>query len=468
MNGSVSAVSQDLHDFVADYSEKFGDDVLRLDKAVLSPNQELTAIVAALSQQARAPMVIAEHVHGLDCAVITNVFASRARLARVLAVEELELHAEYQRRAQGAVTPVTVSSGPALDVVVAGDEVDVRSVPMLRHFEGDAGPYITSGIIVAETADGHGNMSYHRAMVHTTDSLATSLHSRGDLWRMLQMAAEAGTILPVAMVIGGHPLFMLAASARVPFETDERDLAGGLFGSPLEVVRTPIHGIRVPATADYVLEGTIDASDHVAEGPFGEFSGYSSNRSTNNLFRVQAITHRSKPMLVDVVGGNTSDHLNLSRIPREAEMAEKLKSRFPDVVRVHWPTAGTHFLCFVSVRQRREGLARQVMLGLLGWDPYVKLVVAVDEDVDVTRDADVLWAIAVHFQPHRDLLVVDGLPGSPLDPSASMEGTTSRMGLDATRSAGFSGTRISIAAPAMDRARDLLGRLVGGGGAAGE
>ena len=302
MSASVSPIGQDLHDFVVEYSESHAGDVLRLDKNVVSPDQELTAIVAALSAQGREPMVIAPRVDGLECPVVTNVFASRARLARVFGVEEPALHAEYQRRAQQAVAPVVVDSGPALDVVVSGTDIDVRSVPMLRHFEGDAGPYVTSGIIVAETTDGRGNMSYHRAMVHSADSLATSLHSRGDLWRMLQVTAEAGDVLPVAMVIGGHPLFMLAASARVPFEVDERDLAGGLFGSPLEVVRTPIYGISVPATADYVLEGTIDASDHVAEGPFGEFSGYSSNRSTNNLLRVKAIMRRKDPMLLDVIG----------------------------------------------------------------------------------------------------------------------------------------------------------------------
>ena len=225
------------------------------------------------------------------------------------------------------------------------------------------------------------------------------------------------------------------------------------------MVRTPRYGIAVPAHAEFVLEGVIDAKLHAEEGPFGEFTGYSSNRSTNNLFKVETMMRRRDAILVDVVGGNSAEHLNLGRIPRESEMVEKLKERFPAVTAVHYPSSGTHFHAYVAMNQARDGEARQVMLGLLGWDPYLKTVIAVDADVDISRDDEVLWALATHFQPHRDVLVIDGLPGSALDPSAGSTGTTSRMGLDATRGANFEGTRAQISAAAMARAGALLERL---------
>jgi 4-hydroxy-3-polyprenylbenzoate decarboxylase len=171
---------------------------------------------------------------------------------------------------------------------------------------------------------------------------------------------------------------------------------------------------------------------------------------------VHSVLRRARPMLVDVMGGNSPEHLNLGRIPRESEMVEKLKARFPSVTAVHYPNSGTHFHAYVALRQLRDGEARQVMLGLLGWDPYLKTVVAVDADVDITRDEQVLWALAAHFQPHRDLMVIEGLPGSALDPSASGAGTTSRMGLDATRGSGFEGALAQISVAAMERARTLL------------
>ncbi len=449
------SISQDLHEFVSSYQEGYPDDVLTIDEQV-SAVQEITSVVWQLAGADRHEMLRFTDVDGIGCEVVTNVFASRRRIARILGVNESSLHEEFQKRATNLIRPQELTSGPVLENVREGADVDLGDLPMITHFETDRAPYITSGIMVAEDQDGVGNLSYHRSMIHSSNELATSLHSRGDLWRLLKASEDRGEPLPVAMVLGGHPLFMLAASARVPMSVDERQVAGGLFGSPLQVVPAPRYGLQVPATADFVLEGVIDPAARVEEGPFGEFTGYSSDRSTNNLFRVETVLQRQDALLLDVVGGNSAEHLNLGRIPRESEMADKLKSRFPGVVALHYPNSGTHFHCYVQVKPRRAGEARQIMLCLLGCDPYLKTVIAVDEDVDVTDDAAVLWALASHFQPAEDLFVVDGLPGSPLDPSSSMSGTTSRMALDATRGPDFDSARIAMSDGSVGRAKEII------------
>jgi 2,5-furandicarboxylate decarboxylase 1 len=265
--------------------------------------------------------------------------------------------------------------------------------------------------------------------------------------------------LPVAVILGGHPLLMLAAAARVAKEVDERAVAGGLFGEPLDVVRTPRHALGVPATADIVLEGVIDPSRQAPEGPFGEYSGYASHRSTNNVIEVQTIMRRRDAMLLDVVSGNSADHLNLGRIPRESELVAKVKERFPDVAAVEYPVSGTHFHCYVSIRAGGPPeVARQVLLAILGMDPYVKLAVAVDDDIDIRRDEEILWAIATRFQADRDTVVVPRLPGSMLDPSSGA-GITARMAIDATRGPKFEGDRITLSETAIARAREVIGRL---------
>jgi UbiD family decarboxylase len=422
----------------------------------VSADQDVTAVIWTLAAQDRYPLLIFERVNGTR--VVTNIFSSRARIARLLGSDLSSIHKSYQEKARQAVDPKLVTSGPVLDSV--DTKVDLRKLPLLRHFESDKAPYITNAVMVAEGASPwSGNMSYHRAMLHSNNELATSLHSRGHLWRLLQLAQERKQPLPVAMVIGAHPLFMLAASARLAFGADERRVAGGLFGSPLEVVRTPKYGIGVPAASEFVLEGTIDPDAKADEGPFGEFTGYSSNRTTNNLFRVETLMRRKDAILVDVAGGNAPEHLNLSRVPRESEMAEKLMERFPSVTALHYPNSGVHFHAYVALRARREGEARQVMLALLGWDPYLKTVIAVDEDIDLTDDSQVMWALATHFQPHKDVLIVDGLPGNALDPSASSVGTTSRMGLDATRGPNFEGVRARVSDAALARAAQLLKKV---------
>ena len=437
------------------YQRLYPEDVVAVSEPVVD-SEDVAAMVWQMASAGRREMLCLERIEGVPHRVITNVFACRNRVARMFGAEPARLHQAFSERASNLLPMEEVEEAPVMDRLVRGDRIDLWKFPMLTHFATDRAPYITSGIIIAEDADGVGNLSYHRAMVHSTDSFATSLHSRGDLWRLMKAAQRRKEPLRAVMVLGGHPLFMLAASARVPMGVDERLVAGGLLGRPLEVAPSPLYGIRVPATTDFLFEGLIEPDVSVEEGPFGEFTGYSSDRSTNTLFRVEAMASRHDPILVDIVGGNSDEHLNLARIPRESEMADKLKARFPEVVALHYPNSGSHFHCYVKVGPHRDGQARQIMLGLLGWDPYLKTVVAVDEDVDITDDSEVLWALATHFQPARDLFMIDGLPGSPLDPSSSLAGTTSRLALDATRSADFSATRIRFSSESVERAARLL------------
>ncbi|AOE83435.1 UbiD family decarboxylase [Pseudomonas sp. TCU-HL1] len=453
---TVLGETQDFHDFANTYRRLYPDDVLTISET-LSADQDVTALVDVLASQGRHPLLICERVGELGVTLATNLFASRTRIARLFGVEPAQLHETFQARANNPIAPRYVQHGPVLEEIFEGEDADLALLPMIKHFDSDRGPYVTNAVIIAEDpVTGVANMSYHRSMRHARQALATSLHSRGHLWRMLQAARERGDELHVAMVVGAHPMFMLAAAARLPYGSDERAVAGGLLGEPLELVRTPRYGIGVPAYAEFVLEGAIDPTAYAEEGPFGEFSGYSSDRSTNNVLRVDTLMCRRDAWLVDVVGGRYAEHLTLARLPREAEMSEKLKARFPAVTAVHYPNSGTHFHCYVALDQSRDGEARQIMLALLGWDPYLKTVIAVDSDIDISDDSQVLWALATHFQPHQDLFVVDGLPGSPLDPSSSVNGTTSRMGLDATRGSSFDGIRAQLDEEVLERARGLL------------
>jgi len=455
---SSPARPQDAQSWLADYTAHHPEDVLRLPGPVHADG-DLTAVAESLARAGRTPLVHAPGLRGggADVPVITNVFASRERIARLLGVALGELHAEFARRVAAAVPPRLVQEGPVLERVRSGQQLDLSTLPLLTHFASDKGPYITSGVVVAVDPDtGVGNLSFHRATPAGRDRLALSLHSRGDLWRLLRRYEKRGQPMPVAMVIGGHPLFLLAAAGRVPEQVDERALAGGLLGEPLDVVRTPVYGIEVPAHAEFVLEGTIDALAEAEEGPFGEFSGYSSGRSTRNELRVQTLLSRASPMLVSILGGRSADHLTLGRLGREADAVRALRERFPQLRAVHWPSSGTHFHAYIAVEQLRQGEARQIALALLSWDPYLKTVVAVDADVDVTSDDAVLWAMAVHVQPARDVFVIDELPGNALDPSSDPQGTASRMVIDATRRQPFEAAPIVVSEQARTRAAALL------------
>jgi 4-hydroxy-3-polyprenylbenzoate decarboxylase len=344
---ATSESDQDLHQFLSSYVVGRPHDVLDVE-TTLNADQDISAVVWELARRGESPLVVCRDVEGIDCPVVTNMFASRERIAFALGTTDDRLHAAFHARA-GSPRPLnTVDSGPATAEVVSGDDVDLSELPMIGHFAGDRGPYFTSAIIIGEDPEGGGgNASYHRAMLHSRNQLATSLHSKGHLWRYLKRAGDRGQRLPVAMVIGGHPLFMLACAARVGIDVDERTIAGGLFEAGLEVVQTPRYGIAVPASADFVLEGHLDPEAHAPEGPFGEFSGYSSGRSTNDVFTVETVMRRTAAILLDVVGGHSADHLTLSRLPRESEMVARIKERFPEVEHLVYPRSGTHFHCYV-------------------------------------------------------------------------------------------------------------------------
>jgi 2,5-furandicarboxylate decarboxylase 1 len=240
-----------------------------------------------------------------------------------------------------------------------------------------------------------------------------------------------GRNLEVAIVIGAHPAIYLAAGAKVAMEVDEFDIAGALLGQPVELVKCKTIDIEVPATAEYVIEGEILAGQHEDEGPYGEYTGYSTSRSTRNVFVVKAITQRAKPIFLDIIPGYSMEHLLLGRSAKEAHVFHRLKEMVPNLIAINYPKTGTHFHAYLSLKKSAEGQARHALMLLFGLDPYVKFAVAVDEDINVYDEEQVLWAIATRFQADTDMFVVPKVFCNRLDPS-SVDGMSAKLGLDAT------------------------------------
>ncbi len=200
------------------------------------------------------------------------------------------------------------------------------------------------------------------------------------------------------------------------------------------------------------------------EGPFGEFTGYFSKRSTQNVFEVKAISMRDGAMFQSIASGRSRDHITTLGALREAETRIALRTAIPGFKDVHFPMSGSSgFIAYVSMRQTRPGEAKYAMSIAFGVEHYVKLVVIADDDVDVFDESDVLWAIATRTQPDRDLVVISGSMGSMLEPSASEEGVTAKMGIDATRPVGQPFAKKLVMDPEkVAWARSLVSRLESG------
>ena len=302
------------------------------------------------------------------------------------------------------------------------------------------------------------NLSYQRLQLKGPNRFGASLHSRGHIWEHLQRCAARRQNLEVAIVIGVHPAINLAAGAKVAMEVDEFDVAGALLGQPVDLVKCKTIDVEVPAEAEFVLEGEILADVYEDEGPYGEYTGYSTDRSTRNVFVVKAITSRHQPIFHDIIPGYSAEHLLLGRSAKEAHVHMRLKEMVPNLKALNFPKSGTHFHAYLSMKKTAEGQPTHALMLLLGLDPYLKFVVAVDEDVNVFDEEEVLWAIATRFQADTDMFTVPEVFCNRLDPS-SRDGMSAKLALDATAPLKWDVERAVVAKDAAARAAELLARI---------
>jgi len=422
-------MAQDLRSYLELVKDKNPDDVLKIKKEV-DPSYEITAIVVKMEREARRrPVLWFEKVKGSRFPVVTNLHASRSRLALAMKTAPEETQTAYLRALDKPLPTKTVSQAPCKELVLTGKQLDLRSLPQIVHHEGDAGAYITAAIsFAADPAGGTANCAYNRLMIKDRDTTSIHLTSAKHLWEFHRMAEAQGKPLPVAFAVGVHPAIALGALATGSIDEDERGVMGALLGEPLQLVKCETSDLLVPAHAEIIIETEILPKKRVAEGPFGEFTGYSLGERQREVVKVKAITHRSGALFQDITVGHL-DHLLLSTIPMEASLFRAVRAIVPTVKAVRVPAP---FTCYASIEQRVPGQAKNAILAVLGSDIYMKRVVVVDHDVDIFNDREVAWAMATRCQPDQDIAVISRARGSDLDPSTAVDGYTAKWGVDAT------------------------------------
>jgi UbiD family decarboxylase len=448
-----------LRGFLSDVEADDQHSLARIADAV-SADFQVTALVMELERVGRAPVLWFEKVGGYPFPVVTNVFGARRRYALALGVSEPQLIDTWARGSDRAIDPVLREGAPVQDVVLTGAEVDLAYLPIMKHFEQDAGAYITNALVVAKDPDtGVRNASFHRMQVKGRTRIGTSLHSRRHLWTIVQRNEERGQDTPIAVIIGAHPLVTFGGLWKGSIETDEYAIIGGLMGEPLEIAAAQTVPIDVPAQAEFVVEGRILCGVREPEGPFAEFTGYASERSTRHVVEVTAITHRRDAIYQDIIPGISDEHTSLLAVPQEARLLRTLRQQYPSVTAVAYPKSGTcRMHAYIAMRQPAPGQARNAAAAALGDDLSLKLVVVVDDDVNVHNDSDVFWAMATRMQADTDLDILRNAMGAILDPS-NRDGLTAKMIIDATRSRAEFPKRHTIPGDALDWARTMLGRM---------
>src|SRR5471030_2721435 len=311
-----------------------------------------------------------------------------------------------------------------------------------------------------DAGDGVDTTGLHRLMLKGKDRLGISLHSRRRLYEYHRRAEEKGQSLPVAITIGTHPLHYMGSMVYAYSPNVRKfEIIGGLFGEPYRLARCGVADLEVPAAAEIIIEGEILAGVHEPEGPFSEFTGYASFRSTQNVFVAHRVRMRRDAMFHSVVSGMAQDHILVSCVTREGEILNTLRRNLPNVLNVHVPhrTCGA-FLAIVKMKKSSQGEPQQAIMAALGTEFYTKYIIVVDEDVDIFDMNDVMWAVATRVKAENDIVFIPGAKGAILDPTSDPETfTVTKMGIDATKPLGRDfAERLTISDAQRERVRGIL------------
>jgi len=418
----------DLREFIAFLEEE--KELLRIKKPV-DTKYEIAAYIRKMSDT-KGPALLFENVKTFDIPVVGGLFATRKRGLLAIGVKDGHFVDKFLRALDHPLAPKMVASGPCKEVIRTGEAIDLNRFPIPIFSEKDSGPFITAGIVISKDPEtGKKNTSIYRIQVKGRNRLGINAQQ---LSRQHKKAEAKGEPLPVAIAIGTDPVIPLATQWQAPYGTDEMELAGALRGEPIEVVKAETVDLEVPATAEIVIEGNVLPNVRENEGPFGEVSGYYNPSFPKPVIEVTAITHRKNPIYhAALTGMPTTENHVLKQIPLEATYYWELKKQHPGVTAVHFPSAGTvGFIVVIAMKQTQSCEARNVIATMLG-SRRNKIIIVVDDDVDIYDMEKVLWAVATRSQPAEDVIVFPRLAGSSMDPTAGRTRVTSAMGIDATK-----------------------------------
>lgn len=431
-----------LRRFLEEYEARRPDDVLRIKKAI-DTRYEITELQRKLDSLKKYPILIFEKpitYQGVvsDYMLVTNLTANREICADMLGINPKNVAVEFTKRASHRYEPVLVSKeeAPCREVIKKDEDVNIWEFPITIHNFMDPGPYIGSGYVTTTDPEtGVDNSALQRIWVKNPRRCGFWSSPRGHNSYNMTRWWEKGEDAPVAIWIGHHPSGMAGAQLRVPYPESHYPSMGGLLGEPVRLVETELFGdsLKVPADAEMVLEGYILKDTWEAEGPFGEFPGYTGPQRPSTVIEVKCITHRKDAIYHDI-GVGLADHLvSLGNFPMESQIYTILKQSIPEVTNVHVPVSGRRNHVYVQVKKTRPGIGKDVIANTLALDNRIKHVFVMDEDVDIFNEDEILWSIAYRSQWNKDVVVVEGMTTTPLDPSISSPGTIgTKGGIDCT------------------------------------
>lgn len=433
----------DMRDFIAK-CEAEGE--LRRIEAEVDWDLELSHI-AKLNEEKGGPALLFQNVKGYTSPVLSSVCTTTSRLALIMDMPRdsslVDLMREWVKRTQNKIPPKWVDTAPCKEFIDKGDQVDLLKFPVPKFFPRDGGRYFGTAVavITKHPETGWINLGTYRLQVLGKNKLGTQFIKGKHADIMHKAYAKMNKPMPVVAVVGADPLMFLMGAARLPAFESEFEFAGAIRKRPIEIVKAETCDLPIPASAEIVVEGTVDPTAMMPEGPFGEYTGYYSGIGTTPrpFIDVKCVTYRKDPIFwISTVGRATTDTHMTMALTYGATLWQGLEAmRIPGIKSVYCPPEGAgRFFAIISVEQMYPGHAAQVGTAAISTEmgAYgLKTVVVVDHDIDAWDLPRVIWAISFRFNPSRAEFIKRGR-STPLDPSLPIDSRdiTSRLIIDAT------------------------------------
>ena len=440
----------DLRDWIAE-AERLGE-LRHVDGA--SWQEEIGMAAELVSHDDAAPAVLFGAVPGCleGSRVLVNIFGGRRKNMTLGFPTDLDkvalsdAFASVYAGAEKLIPPKEVADGPVFENVVQGDNIDLEAFPAPHWHEKDGGRYIGTGCfhVTRDPDTGAINLGSYRIMIHGKRTVCHNVLPGRHADLHFKKYRDRGERMPVAMVVGGDPLTFIMSGSDVPEGVSEYDVAGALRGKPIEVVPGRVTGLPIPANAEIVLEGYVDADRLEPEGPFGDWTGtYTEKGRVNPVIDVEAVYYRDDPILLGFAPQRLPDEYSRFRaITRSPFLKKDLEAAgVPDVTAV-WchEVGGSRMLLAVAIKQRYAGHARQAghvaSMCRTGVDGN-RWVIVTDDDVDVTDLDELIYAALTRADPATSFDLIKGAKGAVSDPRLapwdreSKNFTNSRMIIDA-------------------------------------
>jgi 4-hydroxy-3-polyprenylbenzoate decarboxylase len=456
----------DLRDFISKL-QAIGE--LKQISVSVSPYLEMTEICDR-TLRAEGPALLFLHPTGHTIPVLGNLFGTPRRVALGMGAEEtselrkighvLAMLKEPEPpkgfkdllglgslvKSLWDMAPKELRGAKCHDIVWEGEDVDLAKLPIQHCWPGDIAPLITWGLVITKGPNKkRQNLGIYRQQVLGRNKVIMRwlAHRGGALDFREHALLNPGKPYPIAVALGADPATILGAVTPVPDSLSEYQFAGLLRGSRTELVKAIGSELRVPASAEIVLEGHIypDASDptgfeHALEGPFGDHTGYYNEQDRFPVFTIDRITMRTDPIYHSTYTGKPPDEPAILGVALNEVFIPLLQKQFSEILDFYLPPEGCSYrMAVVQMKKAYPGHAKRVMFGVwsfLRQFMYTKFIIVVDDDVDIRNWNEVIWAITTRVDPMRDTVMVDQTPIDYLDFASPVSGLGSKMGIDAT------------------------------------